>query len=1313
MYRYGTNVLILYFVFLYFSPATCSVSRLPSPCTVLLILRSSSTAHHSPSPEFSASPPSSPAHDHLLVAIVMDGFFSCAPLRPSVDANDESVDCFAQAIAGRFNNTDRPLLTARLTPGPAAGPSTLSTVSATKPLPNSLSPAAPAACMSISSVSPRFASASSSAAIPSSYAASIEFTIATASTLPDIIRTPHVLILDIRPHSAYSAARLPHAIALSVPSTLLKRPAFTLQKLATMLSSSVARSRFQAWNKASRILVYDADSAVLHDGSNILGLLRKFRAEGFSGDIAWLQGGIQALWRDQRHLVDESSVSDDEEETESPRFLRARDLPLAAFQQSTTTSVHTRTSPPSTFSNMLSQAHMQPSSLSQSSRFAATNPFYDNIRQNIELSQGITERIPLRLSPGVASRARDLPLAWLRNIAASAGRDEGTEALAMQFYQIELGEQRRLQGVMAHHSMQSSTVDPSRDVEANDEEKNEKDAPFPFSIIAGVEKGTKNRYRNIWPFEHTRPLSTRRQYIATQGPLPSTFSDFWTVVWEQNVRVILMLTRECEGGSIKCGNYWSNEQYGPFLLKRVSKDGAKEEELPISDSTGGGFFDESFLETKERSYRRAGADDADAVHNHTIRRVFELSHSGHPEIKPRTINHLQYLGWPDMDVPVSPKGLLRLMFEVDELVDRTNEHADVKDKCGASPALFHCSAGVGRTGTFIMVDAILDGVRREVRKRAQAKKAALLSQSLENDSSESGSEGRSGSIDAMDVDSSLSLSRDRSLAPSEPILDSGSSGPLNPAYSLSIPHASRNNRNKQDAKDPQVTHTQTGPVATLHMGGDKSRRPDIHVPLVPSTASPTQLPTPKPYQTKELVSTSSPSSNTQISRSPMRPLHTALTYRQRPSPFARRVLASDFTIADADSMFTSPSPNPAFAMDIESLQPPSQQVVSSSSSGEGNVSGGDRAGSGSGSSSSSGRMMRPVQLALERMSSADDNPGSTERSDSDSFVLTKPPSRARRGSGSGSGSGEGGGSASSGGGEGGYLSSSSLGLKGFAGLGVSSPMSSSTNLPSGPTGSAAPSASRSQPSPLPRRPSMQKPSLLAPRPLHPSQSSVPELIASPEKTSHVAPGLPARLKSEKHASFSSIRSNVSSSSSVPSSTENSSSITSNSTESSETPVSIQGKSPSPSADRKRTTVLLDEPTFDYSSPRNLHGDNSPPLLSSLHDPIRQILEDMREQRMSLCQSLRQYVFVHNAIIEGALLIADEERKRAGLDNVDSLDLSPSATSDAPNLSQMTGKRGASPTELLKEDKKGDVALAKRPSVKRGKSTSSRDSTGSA
>jgi len=162
-------------------------------------------------------------------------------------------------------------------------------------------------------------------------------------------------------------------------------------------------------------------------------------------------------------------------------------------------------------------------------------------------------------------------------------------------------------------------------------------------------------------------------------------------------------------------------------------------------------------------------------------------------------------------------------------------------------------------------------------------------------------------------------------------------------------------------------------------------------------------------------------------------------------------------------------------------------------------------------------------------------------------------------------------------------------------------------------------------------------------------------------------------------------------------------------------------------------------------------DETPPLLSTFGEPIRRILEDMREQRMSLCQSLRQYVFVHRAIVEGSLMIVDEEKERekdakymrkyedpnvlpkrpslSGIrhatssaeksfspkDTIPTMQSihfasNPLSTAAPPVFSDQSSvgysapvrnaKRNASPTELIKEDASGDSDQSKRPGAKR-------------
>ncbi|KAG8894983.1 hypothetical protein FRC00_008200 [Tulasnella sp. 408] len=643
-----------------------------------------------------------------------------------------------------------------------------------------------------------------------------------------------------------------------------------------MLPNSRDREEFQKWPSASTILVYDADSANISESSNISALLTKVKAAGYTGELGYLYGGINSvLLSSLPGIIDDSQPPDDstaESTSSGNQFIAVRQLSMSAFQQGTTTNANQRPE-----AGELAAGAPGPST----TKVSVANPFYDNIRQHLELSGGITERIPLYVPKKVLKRRAELPFEWLRDIALWAGAvsrvnpagaqpgssarsatgtdstysnggssakriakahaEEGTEALAMQFYRIEVGEQRRLQGVMQHHTQESDHVakpDPISNTSdkpdyptstqaagitalkaeetrsSNGTDPSPPDDPeyFPFSITAGVEKGHKNRYRNIWPFDHARvrlhseatddgsdyinasyiqPRGTRRQYIATQGPLPSTYIDFWSLVWEQDVHIIVNLTKGIEGHSAKCGLYWKDGAYGPLHLKLVKEEGGTELERAEENNDGSnppaGFDFSIPTATAARKARRAKAqmerqvgkdykpfsqenpdgehldndgsspplevsstddDDDDSI----IRRVFHLWHNDAPH-HVRTVVQFQYVGWPDLNVPTSPKHLLKLMREVNALqmefkesgmvgqfsvtndassstsAARLRAHYQARKDMSSrgmvakgatrarSPTLVHCSAGVGRTGSFILIDAILDAVRREARLR--------------------------------------------------------------------------------------------------------------------------------------------------------------------------------------------------------------------------------------------------------------------------------------------------------------------------------------------------------------------------------------------------------------------------------------------------------------------------------------------------------------------------------------------------------------------------------------------------------------------
>lgn len=371
--------------------------------------------------------------------------------------------------------------------------------------------------------------------------------------------------------------------------------------------------------------------------------------------------------------------------------------------------------------------------ITEKQKLQPANPFFDNIRQNLELAHGgILERIPLELPDDVKARANELP-DFLRDMLTRPS-PEVAEQLAKEFERVERDEQKRLQGIMEWHSRGTRLAESQGPVNPGglkrlastgyirtsetqaDVDKHEQDDYFPFSITAGVERGSKNRYKNIWPYDFSRvrlkekcyddgsdyinanfiqPQGTTKRYIATQGPLDATFRDFWTLVWEQQVHVIVMLTKQFEGGACKCGAYWTAGQYGPFYLEHVSTEGG--EDTAEKDVSGFNFH--------------VGGNSGPSSEAPNIKRTFLLSHSEHPEEKPRKVIQLQCVAWPDFDVPEDPRLLLGLVKEVDKAaVDVPDEKDDQSRK---APVLVHCSAGVGRTGSFMVVDSILDGLRRE------------------------------------------------------------------------------------------------------------------------------------------------------------------------------------------------------------------------------------------------------------------------------------------------------------------------------------------------------------------------------------------------------------------------------------------------------------------------------------------------------------------------------------------------------------------------------------------------------------------------
>ncbi|ORY26158.1 hypothetical protein BCR39DRAFT_542036 [Naematelia encephala] len=618
------------------------------------------------------------------------------------------------------------------------------------------------------------------------------------AALQPLLSLPSTLILDLRAPSAFQYAHLPSALSLSVPSTLLRRPAFSLEKLVAMLSPP-ASTEVGKWREKSDIVLIDGDAGSAPETGILHGLASKFQREEFSGKVWFLKGGQKAAEVSGLEMVSDLDVAAVEPEVQQNGGLVGGRLTKLAFQSASTkhkrptglqlpptnpglniqanpfASLPTTTSterPPRGGDMSMSSLATSVHSSSQGSpvKLQPANPFFDNIRQNLELSHGgITERIPLALSTVVTRRAHELP-PWLAELVTMSEKEQ-MDRLADEFYHIELGEQKRLQAVMDWHSQGSGVAIPSTvlshlkggEESDNGGEVHSFHGDFPFSITAGVERGTKNRYKNIWPYEYSRvrldtpcdddsdyinasfvqPRGTSRRYIATQGPLDATYRDFWTLVWEQHVRVIVMLTKQYEGGLLKCGNYWEDQHYGHIKIHLISESGGKDT-APAPQQTSG--FDFGF----------AGAAPSTPISHadaENIRRVFVISHDRYPS-ESRTIIQIQCTSWPDFDVPESPEVLLALMRDVDNAQEEMcGTELEDYGRAEQPPVLVHCSAGVGRTGSFIVTDAIADGLKRERKlarrhsaESSELSSAASVSRFGDNDANGSGSSVRPGAV---------------------------------------------------------------------------------------------------------------------------------------------------------------------------------------------------------------------------------------------------------------------------------------------------------------------------------------------------------------------------------------------------------------------------------------------------------------------------------------------------------------------------------------------------------------------------------------
>lgn len=311
----------------------------------------------------------------------------------------------------------------------------------------------------------------------------------------------HVLLLDLRVSPQYAQSRIKGALNLCIPTTLLKRATFNLQKLQQTFQADPDQEAFARWRETKHLVVYDAFSSEKRDAVSAMNTIKKFTNEGFTGQCSILRGGFNAFSAAYPALIEHGYSA--EPKSGRPTLT----LPGTANQ-----------------GNGMGRPSVAPviGGVMLPASSNAANPFFANIRQNQDLRDGVGQ-MDLNVPPGTDMEA--LPR-WLRD---AANPEDHGKIVSDRFLNIELAEQSRMKGAYSYLNP-GTAVGMGREADEKVQ-------------LSGIEKGGKNRYKDILPFEHARvrlegksegacdyvnashvkASRTHKRYIASQGPLPATF----------------------------------------------------------------------------------------------------------------------------------------------------------------------------------------------------------------------------------------------------------------------------------------------------------------------------------------------------------------------------------------------------------------------------------------------------------------------------------------------------------------------------------------------------------------------------------------------------------------------------------------------------------------------------------------------------------------------------------------------------------------------------------------------------------------------
>lgn len=514
-----------------------------------------------------------------------------------------------------------------------------------------------------------------------------------------LLSSHNTLVLDVRPFNMYLASHLQSAHNICIPTTLLKRSSYnSLQVINTSSLPSEVKSSITDSQDTIRLLIYDQASTDTQLLFQLYQTVLKFiTSDRF--DVYILRGGFQDV---PRLLTISSLLLELPARLPiSPRTPRSANMPQGSPSCGTSDNIPFL------------------SGFTLPSASSADHKFLMSIKKNLpKLDTNSSYNYNFKYPENFEKDKHKLPK-WLLFFAEVDGEDRDkaiVDLLSDKFNRLEKTEQVRLSKAISNTDALIS-AHSSKAVDKCLHETSGYGTPqdlcpccdkIDYSIPRGVEYGYKNRYHNVWPYEHSRvrlitspsnasprdgddyfnanyihfPEISERKYIATQNPLEATKGDFWNSVWHNGVKGII-----CLDNSLVFGRqaYYENDQY------------IAEHRLQV---------------------RIAGLEE----HDDFVVRTIVLSKGS----VTRKVYHFAYAKWPDFGTPDDIASVVKMMHAKDDYLSKLSGQRPPTSKISqAWDLLVHCSAGCGRTGCFIALDMVISCFQENRSKAAHEDSAQL------------------------------------------------------------------------------------------------------------------------------------------------------------------------------------------------------------------------------------------------------------------------------------------------------------------------------------------------------------------------------------------------------------------------------------------------------------------------------------------------------------------------------------------------------------------------------------------------------------